>query len=107
MKNIGQLMKQAQQMQAKMTELQEKLANITVEGTAGGGLVTVTMTCKNDVKGLKVDPSLLNPEEAEMLEDLIVAAMNDARSKAETKSSEEMSQLTGGMKLPGGMDLPF
>lgn len=107
MKNIGQLMKQAQQMQTKMTELQEKLAEITVEGTAGGGLVTATTTCKNEIKGLKIDPSLVDPQELDVLEDLIVAALNDARQKAETKASEEMNAITGGMKLPGGMDLPF
>lgn len=107
MKNIGQLMKQAQEMQTKMSELQEKLAEATVEGAAGGGLVTVMATCKNEVKSLKIDPSLLKAEEVDMLEDLIVAAVNDARAKAEAKASEEMSQLTGGLKLPGGMELPF
>tara|TARA_A100000171_G_scaffold48419_1_gene55862 strand:+ start:2013 stop:2336 length:324 start_codon:yes stop_codon:yes gene_type:complete len=107
MKNIGQLMKQAQQMQTKMAELQDKLAEMTVEGTSGGGLVTVIITCKNEIKSLKIDPSLIDPSEADMLEDLIVAAINDARTKAEAKTSEEMSQLTGGMKLPGGMEMPF
>lgn len=107
MKNIGQLMKQAQQMQTKMAEIQEKLGEITVEGTAGGGLVTVTTTCKNEIKGLKIDPSLINSDEVDMLEDLIVAALNDARQKAELRASEEMNSLTGGMKLPGGLDLPF
>ncbi len=107
MKNLGSLMKQAQQMQAKMTELQEQLANSEYQGAAAGGMVTVTLSGKGDLKGIKIDASLINPEEAEILEDLIVAAHNDAKSKADTASAEAMKAATGGLKLPPGMNLPF
>jgi DNA-binding YbaB/EbfC family protein len=107
MKNINQLMKQAQEMQAKMAEMQEKMGQTVIDGTSGGGLVTVTVSGKGEMKALKIDPSLVNGEEIEVLEDLIVAAYNDARIKAETLSQEEMSKLTGGLNLPGGMKLPF
>ena len=107
MKNIGQMMKQAQQMQAKMQEAQQKLDDMTVQGNAGGAMVQVTMTCKGEVKKLKLDPSLVDVNEIEMLEDLITAALNDARSKAQEKTEEEMGKVTAGMGLPGGMKLPF
>lgn len=107
MNYIGQLMKQAQQMQAKMEEIQKELENTTVEGTAGGGMVTATVTGKGVVKTLKIDPSLVDKDEVEMLEDLIIAALNDAKSKAEERAAEEMSKLTGGFQLPEGMKLPF
>ncbi len=107
MKNIGQMLKQAQQMQAKMAEMQAQLADTTVDGVAGAGLVTVTLNGKGEMKGLKVDPSLINPDEAEILEDLIVAAHADAKAKAEAKAAEAMKELTGGLELPPGMTLPF
>lgn len=107
MKNIGQMLKQAQQMQSKMAEMQEKLANMTVEGASGAGLVTVALNGKGEMRGIKVDPSLMKPDEAEILEDLIVAAHADAKSKSEAKAAEAMKELTGGIELPPGMSLPF
>ncbi len=107
MKNIGQLMKQAQEMQAQMAAMQDQLGSIFVEGKAGGGMVEVTLNCKNDLKKLKIDPSLLNPTEVEILEDLLIAAFNDAKQKVEARTAEEMAKITSGLKLPGGMSLPF
>lgn len=107
MKDLGGLMKQAQQMQQKMQETQERLAQMTVEGTAGANLVKVTMTCQGDVKSLKIDPSLIDPTDVEMLEDLIKAAFQDARHKGQKLTEEEMKKVTGGLGLPGGMKLPF
>ncbi|MBM3541266.1 MAG: YbaB/EbfC family nucleoid-associated protein [Alphaproteobacteria bacterium] len=107
MKNLGNLMKQAQEMQARMAELQEKLAAMEVEGSAGAGMVRVTMGGKGDLRRVKVEPSLLKPDEAEVVEDLIVAAAADARAKAERAAAEEMSKLTGGLQLPPGLKLPF
>ena len=107
MKNLGQMMKQAQEMQAKMAELQEQLSATEVTGSAGGGMVQITMTGKSQARNLKIDPVLISPGEAEVLQDLIVAAINDARAKAETAASEKMSDLTGGLQLPPGFKLPF
>jgi DNA-binding YbaB/EbfC family protein len=107
MKNLGNLMKQAQQMQAKMAEMQERLGQTEVEGAAGGGLVRATVTGKGEVKRLKIEPSLVDPKEVEVLEDLIVAAINDARAKADAAAAEEMKKMTGGLSLPPGMKLPF
>ena len=107
MKNIGQMMKQAQQMQAKLEEVQKKLDDVEVTGTSGGGLVTLTQTAKGNIRSLKIDPSLVNADETEVLEDLIVAALNDGKAKAEAASEAEMSKATGGMNLPAGMKLPF
>jgi len=107
MKNLTQLMQQAQQMQAKMAEMQKKLDEKIVEGQSGGGLVKVVMTCKNDLVSLSIDPSLVVADEKEVLEDLIVAACNDARTKAQKLVEEEMGKVTGGLQLPGGMKLPF
>lgn len=107
MKNLGQLMKQAQQMQAKMAEMQEKLAETTAVGQAGGGLVKVTITGKQEITQVKIDPSLVDPAEVEVLEDLIVAAANDARVKIQAQIEQEMQQVTGGLQLPPGMKLPF
>jgi len=107
MKNIGNMLKQAQEMQTKMAEVQERLAAMEVEGTAGAGLVTVTISGKNDIKKVKIDPSLIDPGEAEVLEDLIVAAAADAKTKVNEAMQEEMAKLTGGMQLPPGMKLPF
>ena len=105
--NFGDMMKQAQEMQKKMKELQEGLANLVVEGSSGGGLVSVKVNGKGEVKKIKIDPSLMKPEEAEILEDLIVAAFNEAKKKAEEASAEEMKKLTGGLNLPPGFKLPF
>ncbi|MBY0292039.1 MAG: YbaB/EbfC family nucleoid-associated protein [Alphaproteobacteria bacterium] len=105
--NIGEMMKQAQKMQTKMAEVQEKLATLEVEGTSGGGLVKVTADGKGNIKSVKIDPTLLNPEEGEVLEDLLVAALRDVQTKAEDLASDEMGKVTGGLKLPGGMKLPF
>jgi DNA-binding YbaB/EbfC family protein len=107
MKNLSQMMKQAQQMQEKMQEMQSALEEMEIEGTSGGGLVTVTLNGKGEMVRLKVDPSLVTPDDAEVLEDLIVAAHNDAKAKVEAKTSEEMSKITGGIDLPPGFKLPF
>lgn len=103
---IAGLMRQAQQMQEDMKKAQEELANVEVEGASGGGLVKVTMTCRNDVRRIHIDPSLL-ADDKDMLEDLIAAAFNDALRKAETTSQEKMSGITSGLPLPPGMSLPF
>ena len=99
------LMKQAAQLQTKMQALQEELDQTEVDGTAGGGLVTVRMTAKSDLKGVTIDPSLLKADEKEILEDLLVAAHADARRKAETLMQDKMIGLTGGLPLPPGMKL--
>ena len=107
MKNLGQLMKQAQEMQAKMGELQAKLAEAEVTGQSGGGMVQVTLNGKFDLRRVKIDPSIAKPDDVEVLEDLIVAAFADAKAKAEAQVQEEMKKLTGGLNLPGGFNLPF
>jgi nucleoid-associated protein EbfC len=107
MKNLGQLMKQAQAMQEKMAEMQAALEIVEMTGLAGGGLVEVTLNGKSDVKKVKIDKSLLNPADVEVLEDLIVAAFADARRKVAAHAEQEMQKLTGGLQLPGGMKLPF
>jgi nucleoid-associated protein EbfC len=107
MKNLGQLMKQAQAMQEKMAEMQAALEIVEMTGLAGGGLVELTLNGKSDVKKVKIDKSLLDPADVEVLEDLIVAAFADARRKVAAHAEEEMQKLTGGLQLPGGMKLPF
>ena len=107
MKNIGELMKQAQEMQTKMQEMQARLAGSELEGSAGAGLVMVTMNGKNEVKRVKIDPSLTGPDDVEVLEDLLAAAFNDARNKVEAHVQHEMQKITGGLNLPPGMNLPF
>ena len=107
MNNFNDMMKKAQEMQKKMQEMQESLANLEVEGTSGGGMVKITMNCKNEVKKIDVDPSIIKQDDKTMMEDLIVAALNDAKSKAEEKSKDEMKKLTGGLGLPPGMKMPF
>ena len=107
MKNLGQMMKQAQQMQAKMAEMQAQLEQIEMTGSSGGGMVQVTLGGKGDMKRIKIDKSLVDPNETEVLEDLVVAAFNDAKGRVEAHVAEEMSKLTGGLQLPGGMKLPF
>jgi len=103
---IGNLMKQAQQMQANMQQAQEELANIEVSGEAGGGLVKVVMTGRHDVRRVTIDDSLMQ-DDKEMLEDLLAAAVNDAVRKVESTNQEKMASITGGMSLPPGMKLPF
>jgi nucleoid-associated protein EbfC len=99
------LMKQASELKSKMEAMQAELDRIEVEGTAGGGMVTMKMTAKGEVKSVNLDPSLLKPEEKEITEDLIVAAHADARRKAETLLAEKMKSLTGGLPLPPGLKL--
>ncbi len=101
------MMKQAAQLQSKMQEMQAELDRIEVEGTAGGGMVTVRLSAKGDLKSISVDDSLMQPTEKEVLEDLLVAAHADARRKAEALLQEKMQSLTGGLKLPPGMPNPF
>ena len=101
MKNLAGLMKQASQMQSKMAEMQTKLESIEVEGTAGAGMVTVVLSGKSDMKRVKFDPKLADPAEMEMLEDLIVAAHQDAKRKSEAIAEAEMKSITGGMNIPG------
>ena len=103
---IGQLMKQAQEMQENMKKAQDELSNITVTGESGGGMVTVTMTCKHEIKALKIDDTILS-DDKEMLEDLIIASFNDAIRRVEKKSQESLSGMTAGLNLPPGMKLPF
>ena len=103
---LGNMMKQAQQMQENMQKMQEKLAVIEVEGQSGAGLVKVTMTCRHDVKRIQIDASLLK-DDKEMLEDLVAAAVNDAVRKIESTVQEKMSGVTAGMGLPPGFKMPF
>ena len=99
------MMKQSAQLQSKMQAMQEELGQVEVEGVSGGGLVSVRMTAKMQVKAVKIDPSLMKAEEREILEDLMVTALNDARRKAETAMQEKMQALTGGLSLPPGLGL--
>ena len=101
------MMKKAKELQGKMEQLQAEVSAIEVAGSSGGGLVSVVMTGKSEMKRVTIDPSLLKPEEAEIVEDLIVAAVNDARAKAEDALADKMRELTGGLQLPPGMKLPF
>jgi len=105
--NIQKMMKQAQEMQSKMVAMQERLEASETEGSSGGGAVKVVLTGKKQLKKIMIDDSLLVPAEKEMLEDLIVAAMNDAGGKIDEISSSQMSAMTSGMNLPPGMKLPF
>ncbi len=107
MKNLAGLMKQASQMQAKMAEMQTKLEAMEIEGVSGAGMVAVTLSGKGDLKRVQLDPKLLDPAEAEMVQDLLVAAHADAKRKLEARMADEMEKVTGGMPLPGGLKLPF
>jgi len=107
MKNLGNMMKQAAQMQAKMGEMQAKLDALEVSGSSGAGLVTVTVSGKGEVRKVKIDPKVVDPNDVEMLEDLILAACNDAKGKIEATMSGEMEKITGGLNLPAGFKLPF
>ncbi len=101
MKDLGKLLKQAQQVQAKVAEMQAELALKTVEASAGGGMVTVVMNGRNEVVSISIDPEVVDPADVEMLEDLVIAALNEARSKVEEMIKNEMSAITGGLPLPG------
>ena len=103
---IGQLMKQAQQMQADMQKAQEEMGSLTVTGESGAGLVRITMTCKHELKRLEIDDSLIG-DDKDMLEDLIIAAFNDAVRRVEKTVQEKFSGMTAGLSLPPGMKLPF
>ncbi|QDY68616.1 YbaB/EbfC family nucleoid-associated protein [Qingshengfaniella alkalisoli] len=105
--DMGKMMKAAQEMQTKMGELQEQLASITVEGESGAGMVKATATAKGELTALNIDPSIFNADDKEMVEDLILAAIKDAQSKARDRSEEETRKLTEGLGLPAGMNLPF
>lgn len=104
---MAKIMKQAQEMQAKMAEMQENLKTVMVVGESGAGLVKATATAKGELTGLEIDPSIFNPEEKEVAEDLILAAIKDAQQKALQKGQEEMAKVTEGLELPEGMKLPF
>ena len=107
MKNINQMMKQAQQLQEKMAEMQERANQVEMTGASGGGMVKVTVNGKGEMKGITIDPALVDPKEVDVLEDLIMAAFNDAKTKVDAHVAEEMSKITGGLGLPAGMKLPF
>lgn len=105
--DIMKMMKQAKQMQEQMGSLQEEIASLTVEGAAGGGMVTVTMSGKGELKGIRIDPSLAKADEVDILEDLILAAHQDAKAKAEAMLQEKTQEMMGGLGLPAGFKLPF
>ena len=107
MKNLGQMLKQAQELQARMGELQEKLAAMEVTGSAGGGMVTVTINGKGEARNVAIDPKLMAPGEQAVVEDLVRAAINDAKGKLEQLVRDKMSEITGGLPLPPGLQLPF
>ncbi|NHN88091.1 YbaB/EbfC family nucleoid-associated protein [Acetobacter conturbans] len=107
MKNLAGLMKQASQMQSKMEEMQASLEKIEIEGSSGAGMVQVTMSGKGDMKSIRIDPKLADASEMELLQDLIVAACVDAKTRLDQRASEEMSKVTGGLNLPPGLKLPF
>ena len=105
--DIMGMMKKAQAVQAKLQEAQEELGRLEVEGQAGGGMVSITLNAKGELKGVRIDASLLTPADKEMVEDLIVAAFTDAKAKADRAAAEKMQSLTAGLPLPPGMKLPF
>ena len=107
MKNLDEIMAMAQNVQAELTKAQENLDTIEVEGQSGGGLVKMRASAKGRIIAIDIDPSLLQPGEKQMAEDLIVAAFNDTRAKADAKSGEEMSKMSAGIPLPPGFKLPF
>ena len=107
MKNLSSMLKEAQKLQGRMAEMQARLAETELSGSSGGGMVTVTLNGKGEMRKIKLDRQLVDPEEIEMLEDLIVAATNDAKVKIEAHLQEEMQKISGGLPLPPGMKLPF
>ena len=106
MKNLGKMMKQAQELQGKMASMKEKLAAMEVSGASGGGKVQVTLNGNGEARKLNIDPSLVNSEDSDMLEDLILAAFNDAKANLDQTVREKMSELAGGLNLPPGLGLP-
>ena len=107
MGNMDGMMKKVQEMQTKMQEMQKELENKIVEAESGGGMIKITMNGKQIVQSIDIDPSLLNADEKEVLEDLITAALNQAKEKVEEMSAEEMKKITGGLPLPPGIKMPF
>jgi DNA-binding YbaB/EbfC family protein len=107
MKDLMGMMQKAQELQARMTEFQQSLGNLVVEGKSGGGLVTVTLNGKGELKGLKIEPSMFREDNVEILEDLIIAAHADANSQVEAETNAKMQEMTAGLPLPPGMKLPF
>ena len=107
MTDVNKLMQQAQEMQKRMSEMQEKLGDLEVTGEAGGGMVKVTLSGKGEARAVKLDPDSIDPAETEMLEDLLVAAFNDARGKVEEAVQKQTQDAMGGLQLPPGMNLPF
>ncbi|MCB1885513.1 MAG: YbaB/EbfC family nucleoid-associated protein [Geminicoccaceae bacterium] len=107
MKNIGNMLKEAQKLQTRMQEMQQQLADTEMEGQAGGGMVTATLNGKGEMRRIKIDKALVDPEDVETLEDLVVAATNAAKAKIEAYVQAEMGKITGGLPLPPGMKLPF
>lgn len=105
--DMMKMMKKAKEMQAKMAQMQEEVAEMEAEGTSGGGLVKVTLSGKGEMKSMSIDPSLIAPDDAEILEDLILAAHNDAKTKVEAAMQEKVQQMSGDLGLPAGMNLPF
>ena len=105
--DMAKMMKQAQDVQAKMAQMQDDLNNLTVEGVSGAGLVKATATAKGELKGLDIDPSIFNGDDKEVVEDLILAAIKDAQSKANDRAQQEMAKITEGLGLPPGVNLPF
>jgi DNA-binding YbaB/EbfC family protein len=107
MKDIMGMMKKAQELQGKMQEFQENLGSLIIEGRSGGGLVTVSLSGKGDLKGIKIDPTLFRDDEVEVLEDLLIAAHKDAKDKVESEVQSKMAEMTAGLPIPPGMKLPF
>ncbi len=107
MKDIMGMMKKAQELQGKMQEFQENLGSLIIEGRSGGGLVTVSLSGKGDLKGIKIDPTLFRDDEVEVLEDLLIAAHKDAKDKIESEVQSKMAEMTAGLPIPPGMKLPF
>lgn len=107
MKDLMGMMGRLQEMQTKMSDMQDQIAQTEVFGTAGGGMVTITLSGKGELRGVKIDPALLKPEDAEMLEDLLLAAHADAKGKAEAAMNEKMQEITAGLPIPPGMKMPF
>ena len=107
MKNLSQMMKQAQEMQAKIAEIQARLDEAEITGAAGAGLITVTLTGKGTVRRIHIDPTVVDADDVAVLEDLVTAAFNDAKIKMDALVAEKMSEVTGGLQLPPGMTLPF
>ena len=107
MNNISQIMKQAKVMQEKMAEMQKKIEETEIEGSSGGGAVKIVMNGKHEVKNLFIDPSIVNSDEKEVLEDLIIAALNDVNKKIAENTNDQLGSISGGMGLPPGLKLPF